>query len=617
MELNDVKVTLIGDGSVGKTSLVRALSNDKFIHSEVTEGIDIKDIELTADGNSVKIKIWDFGGQEIYHSIHQLFLTKRTIYILVIDARQENNSPYWLNTIQKIVGNVPVIVVINKIDIFPNFNIEQRGLKEKFPGVIEVVRVSCRTKNGIDYLKRLLIITAQSLEFSKMNIPSSWSYIRLQVEGLNREFISNLEFEEICVSNGITSKLMQNNISNYLHDLGIFVHFKNFKLYNTQIINPKWITKAIYTIISSFSNNANSEVISKSEIYTLFQLFKEYPKNKVNFIIDLMEEYELIFRIEETKYILPQLLSVEPPDKSNVSVDSIHVLYKYDFLPKGLFNRILIRTARQMGYSKLWKSGIQLKYLESDVELKNIKYEQSILIEASGEKRKELLFLIREIVKVVNNAYAEIQVEEFIPLNSKKEPTYISHSKLLIYQQKGRDSIVDPEDFSEIKIDKLLEGIDPEEKEKSKLNPIKIFISYSHKDVFYKKEFIKHLSPLIRLDEIKIWEDGELIPGQNWEYEIMTKLEESDIILCLISSDFISSDFCYSIELDNALKAHLRDEKVLIPIFIRACYWKKLPLAQVKGVPKVSISSQVNPDEGWEEVVEGIDQSIDYIRSIR
>ena len=123
---NEAKVLVVGEGSVGKTSLVQRLIWNKFNTSEsATEGIAvnkwnidgkwvIENSRLTANNQQLKIQlnIWDFGGQEIMHATHQFFLTKRSLYLLVLDARltqEENRVEYWLKIIQSFGGDSPVL----------------------------------------------------------------------------------------------------------------------------------------------------------------------------------------------------------------------------------------------------------------------------------------------------------------------------------------------------------------------------------------------------------------------------------------------------------------------------------------------------------------------------
>ena len=115
--LNEAKLLLVGQGGVGKTSLVRFLvKNEKATPGEkMTEGIDITTWQVASkiENEKIRLNVWDFGGQEIMHATHQFFLTRRSLYLLVLDARKgenEGNIHYWLRIIQSYAGDSPVIV---------------------------------------------------------------------------------------------------------------------------------------------------------------------------------------------------------------------------------------------------------------------------------------------------------------------------------------------------------------------------------------------------------------------------------------------------------------------------------------------------------------------------
>lgn len=112
------------------------------------------------------------------------------------------------------------------------------------------------------------------------------------------------------------------------------------------------------------------------------------------------------------------------------------------------------------------------------------------------------------------------------------------------------------------------------------------FISYSHKDREFKDEFINHIRPLEKLGKIQIWHDKEIPVGSNIFNEIISQMEKSDIVFFLISSDFIASDFCYNIEMKNALNRMSEHNILLIPIILRSCLWKKTPLGALKSLPE-------------------------------
>ena len=115
---------------------------------------------------------------------------------------------------------------------------------------------------------------------------------------------------------------------------------------------------------------------------------------------------------------------------------------------------------------------------------------------------------------------------------------------------------------------------------------VKIFLSYAHADESFKNEIYKHLSPLKRSEKIKMWSDKELLPGSSFNDEIKEKLKQSDIIILLISADFIDSDYCYEIEMQNAIIRAEKEECYVVPVIVRDCLWKDTPLKDILALPK-------------------------------
>lgn len=142
--------------------------------------------------------------------------------------------------------------------------------------------------------------------------------------------------------------------------------------------------------------------------------------------------------------------------------------------------------------------------------------------------------------------------------------------------------------------------------------PTKVFISYSHKDEEFKNSLTEHLSGLVRSGAISEWNDRKIVPGTDWSHEINENLKNSDLILFLISSSFLSSDYCVNIEAKTALSMHNSGEAQLIPIVIRAVDWSDSPLSKLQGLPKDAqpIASWLDKDEAWVNVIQGIKKHI-------
>ncbi len=112
-----------------------------------------------------------------------------------------------------------------------------------------------------------------------------------------------------------------------------------------------------------------------------------------------------------------------------------------------------------------------------------------------------------------------------------------------------------------------------------------IFIAYSREDEKYRLLLEKHLNILQRQALIKTWHDGKIEPGIDWEAEIETNLNSSDIIILLISIDFLSSDYCYNNEMSKALERHKSGDSKVIPIITRPCDWEDSPFAKLQVLP--------------------------------
>ncbi len=157
--------------------------------------------------------------------------------------------------------------------------------------------------------------------------------------------------------------------------------------------------------------------------------------------------------------------------------------------------------------------------------------------------------------------------------------------------------------------DKTLEDLDNYKKQSEKLD---IFVSYSHKDKVLRDELANHMSTLRRQDIIRDWYDGDIIPGTKWDQQIFDHLKTAKIILILISSDFIASDFCYSIEMKQALDRHNNNEARVIPILLRPTDWEGAPFDKLQILPNQAkaVTRWNSPDDAFEDIVKGIKRVI-------
>lgn len=143
--------------------------------------------------------------------------------------------------------------------------------------------------------------------------------------------------------------------------------------------------------------------------------------------------------------------------------------------------------------------------------------------------------------------------------------------------------------------------------------PVELFIPYSHRDEDLLNELHAHLAALRREDQAVLWWDRRIEAGEHWDDEIDGHLETAEIVVPLISSDFIASDYCYGKELKRTLERHERGECVVIPVIARACDWQHLPFGKIQTLPRDAkpITSWSNRDEAWADVAKGIRSTIE------
>jgi small GTP-binding protein len=225
--LNEAKLLLVGQGGVGKTSLIKRLISDEFSQNEPkTEGIDVTRWSVSNQNKRVLLNVWDFGGQEIMHATHQFFLTKRSLYILVIDARldeQQNALEYWLKIIRSFGSDSPIFVMMNKIDENQTLYLDRRGLKDKYPSIEEFFRVSCKTGEGIAEIRQEIIERSTSLKHVSTHWLNSWFRVKTHLENMSCDYISYNKYLKLCDEEGIWASWERKTLIGFLHDLGTLV----------------------------------------------------------------------------------------------------------------------------------------------------------------------------------------------------------------------------------------------------------------------------------------------------------------------------------------------------------------------------------------------------------
>nr|AAU84033.1 leucine-rich-repeat protein [uncultured archaeon GZfos35D7] len=472
--LNEAKMILVGQGSVGKTSLVKRLLWDEFnLHEEKTKGIEIEEWQVTVDNQKIRLNVWDFGGQEIMHATHQFFLTKRSLYLLVLDARlgdEENRIEYWLKIIKSFGGDSPVIIVGNKIDEQP-LDIDSRGLMAKYGSIKDIREVSCKAGDGIDELKDAVTKEVGSLEHIHDPLLTTWSAVKSQLEGMDKDDVPYIPYQEylnLCQTKGITDDLSQHTLIRLLHDLGIVLNFYDDpRLEDTNILNPEWVTNGVYAILNS-NELFQEKGVLKREMLNRILDSKEYPRDKHLFIMDMMRKFELCFDFEgfpNQRFLIPDLLSKEEPYTGEWD-NALAFQYHYDTLPGSIISRFIVGMHPSIYKNTYWRSGVVLEDEDSGNKalVKADREDKKIFIRVSGieQTRRPFLRAIRSKFEYIHKTIPGIEPEEKVPLPGHPE-IVVSYRHLLNLEKRGV-ATYPPEGLEgDVNVKELLNGVEPEE----------------------------------------------------------------------------------------------------------------------------------------------------------
>jgi len=639
-KLNEVKVIFLGEASAGKTSLVKRLMGENFDSKESqTHGIRIRKMPFTMeDGDTVTAHLWDFGGQEVMHATHQFFLSQRSVYVLLLNSRNDDQAEKWLKHAASFGGRSPVLVVLNKIDENPSFQVDNKRLKEKYPQIRDFFRLSAKTDKGLDDFSEALRREIDRADTRRTPFPPHWLAVKEHFSNMQADYIESAEYRKVCVSNGVTRQFSQDVLLKFLHDLGVVINFDKLKNFDTQILNPLWLTNGVYRVINSkivaedtggllreedFNAVINDPRYNKEN--TTDRVF-EYPKSKLLYIVRVMQEFELCFQLNTSTYVVPQLLPVQEPDFKPEGAMLRFVIHFPDFMPDSIFPRLMVKlhtylasresggtTSSRATTTSAWRTGMILHKPNIFKALARVRWDkedQKILVDVYGEERRRFLSFIRETVKEIVGDFTNLKFNELVPIPDCDETEEYDY---LVEAEKAQEKEIFVKALKKrVLIADLLDGVEESAmRDEVEQLPVRAFVSYAHKDLEYLKELRSHLKPLILLQKLQIWDDRDIDAGDEWEKVLFQQLEESDIVLCLVSADFVDSEFCYKKEFTAALEAHRKGEKTIVPIMLRKTDWSGLPLADIQGTPGEWITLAKDKDEAWTKVSESLRPALD------
>jgi Leucine-rich repeat (LRR) protein len=326
-ELHEAKLLLVGEGNVGKTSLVAALADSPFVEGRpTTHGIEISTLIFRYPGRDedMVLRAWDFGGQEVYRVTHQFFFSPRALYLLVWNPREgqeQDQVEGWLRRIRLRVGEDARVIVVATHCTDRQPELDYPSLKLIFKDMlVDQFNVDSRTLAGIPELRSAIAKHASTLPQMGQRISHRWVEAQAAVIGLAKDEpqINFEHFAEICKHRGVVKQEVL-TLAQLMHDLGHIIYYSEDEgLKDIVVLNAEWLTKAISYVLEEKRIRDAGGFLDHAWLRDIWQDRDQgptYPARYHPYFLRLMEKFDVSYRLEtdELRTLVAQLVTHDRP----------------------------------------------------------------------------------------------------------------------------------------------------------------------------------------------------------------------------------------------------------------------------------------------------------------
>lgn len=476
------KLVVVGEGGVGKTSLIRALQDGIFLDTEpMTHGIQIDELRMhhpDQPETEMALAVWDFGGQEIYHATHRFFLSNRALFLLVYHSRlgyRAGRLEYWLQTIHMHAPDAPVLIVATHLDQHRDTTLPIDQLRQRFPQIVGAFAISSATRQGVERLRSEVEEQAALLPVMMWRWPAPWLEAAAQLAALPDAYITLRDMETIMRQSGVRDEGI-GVLAKWLHEIGDIIYFGDDpELADTVILKPSWVSSQISKVLDSQEIKRAGGIASREQLAAIWNDLSPMLHMR---LIRMMERFDLLHATEDgAHYVVVESLPQRdaPYHHQWEALDhSRQLSLHYQFqsaLPPGVPTWFLARTQR-FSTGNHWRFGALLQDREGAhlALLRAFPREALVTLAVRGPYPHNFLALIKDSFETTLNRFPGIdeQLERLIPCPGTLPeggpcPYRFPQARLQRRLREERHKIECPECESVHPVEMLLYGTEPQQ----------------------------------------------------------------------------------------------------------------------------------------------------------
>jgi internalin A len=298
------KMLVVGEPEVGKTSVTKRLCGLDYDPDEPkTHGVHVDPLLLAhpaRPGIEIQLNVWDFGGQLEYRATQRFYLTDRSLFLLVWNARRpwrDQHLEAWLDAITDAAPDSPIVVTATH-SRGSTFDIDEGDLRRRYPRIAGFFRVDCDDPcGGIEELREEITKQAAALPLMGQRWPPKWTRAAQRLASEPSRYITLRHADGLMAGEGIDDAAARKRLLSILHDRGEVLHYPHDpELRETVVLKPAWVDEMIIRVLDSQEVIDRGGLLSRDHRAELWHDLDDPGLSEM--LTALMEHFDLAYRVE-------------------------------------------------------------------------------------------------------------------------------------------------------------------------------------------------------------------------------------------------------------------------------------------------------------------------------